>query len=63
MLLTQYIVKLHDLRFYNGSVLLAYHGRECLPCLCSSGINEESNYCRNIEGGERGPWCYVLDVN
>lgn len=44
---------------YNGTMSHAYDGSECLPWLCSSNINEESNYCRNADGDERGPWCYV----
>ena len=44
---------------YNGTVSISAEGNSCLPWLCSSNINEESNYCRNIDADIRGPWCYV----
>ena len=46
---------------YNGTMSITSHGSKCLPWSCSSGINEESNYCRNIDGDKHGPWCYVLN--
>ena len=49
---------------YNGTLSCAgsgWHKYKCLPW-SDNNINEESNYCRNINADKKGPWCYLADV-
>ena len=51
---------------YNGTVSEDEYGAECAPWSQTTYrsckyTEAESNYCRNMNNDEYGPWCYVRD--
>jgi len=45
---------------YNGTVSQDIFNNTCLTW-SDYDIDEKSNYCRNTDADEEGPWCYIAD--